>query len=260
MKRIFKNQKWLIFVSLTIFISSSAIAQTVLTETAGEVTFSVKTVTANGNFAPKHVLAIWVEDMQGFVKTKLLRANQRKQYLYTWRSVSNDNVIDATTGATLTSHQTHTVIWDCTDVDGNIVPDGDYTIRVEFTEKHAQGPLTAVTFTKGTEEQHLTPSDEDNFINMTLDYIPETTGLSSSPENNLQVYPNPGNGFFKLTLPFPEPYEMDVYDVTGIHIYHQSGNGTESVVSFDLSEFNSGIYFVQIKQNKNIKTARIVKQ
>jgi hypothetical protein len=247
-------------MTISIFNSSSTNSQSAISDTPGEVTFTVKTVTANGNFAPKHVMAIWVEDMQGFVKTKLLRANQRKQYLYTWRSVSNDNVVDATTGATLTSHQTHTIVWDCTDIDGNVVPDGDYTIRVEFTEKHAQGPLMDVTFTKGTEEQHLTPADEDNFIDMSLDYIPETTGLNSSAKNNIQVHPNPGSGIFKINLPSVEPYKMDVYDVTGNHIYHQRGIATGNDIPFDLSRFNSGIYFVQIKQDRSIQVARIVKQ
>ncbi|MEZ5197447.1 MAG: hypothetical protein R2764_13940 [Bacteroidales bacterium] len=52
---------------------------------AGELTFSVRTVTENGNYAPRHVLAIWVEDANGFVKTRKAMANQRKQYLYTWK-------------------------------------------------------------------------------------------------------------------------------------------------------------------------------
>ncbi len=49
---------------------------------------------------PKHVLAIWVEDADGFVKTRKSMANQRKQYLYTWKAASNYNVVDAITGST----------------------------------------------------------------------------------------------------------------------------------------------------------------
>lgn len=247
-------------IILSVFIHFSFFGQADINNTPGEVTFTVKTVTANGNFAPRHVLAIWVEDAQGFVKTKLLRASQRKQYLYTWRSVSGDNVIDATTGATLTSHQTHTVIWDCTDVDGNVVPDGDYTIRAEFTEKHAQGPLTAVTFTKGTEEQHLTPADEDHFINISLDYIPETTGTISLTENKLLAYPNPGKGIFRIKLTSDGPYDMNIFDINCNNAFHQAGNAPSHEVRIDLSRFKSGIYFVLIKQGKNVSIARVVKQ
>jgi hypothetical protein len=235
------------------------ISQTNTMNTVGEVTFTVKTVTYNGNYAPKHVQAIWVEDDQGFVKTSLLRASQRKQYLYTWRSVSGDNVTDAVTGATLTSHQSITVIWNCTDIDGNIVPDGEYTVHVEFTEKHAQGPLISIPFTKSTEEQHLLPPDETNFIDMSLDYIPETAGIGQTDQNYLQVYPNPGNGIFHVCVASAEPFDLDVYDITGNHIHHQTSK-TDREVLLDLSRFKSGIYFVKIKQEKDIQIARIVKQ
>jgi len=40
--------------------------------TDGVMTFTVKTVTANGDFSPKHVLVIWVEDETGFVLTRKL--------------------------------------------------------------------------------------------------------------------------------------------------------------------------------------------
>ena len=139
---------------------------------SGEISFTVRTVTQNGNYAPRHVFVIWVEDVNGFVKTRKAMANQRKQYLYTWKDASNYNVIDAITGPTLTSHQTHTVTWDCTDVDGEIVPDGDYVIWVEFTEKHAQGPLYTITFTKGQDPQTITPPDETYFKDIEFEFTP----------------------------------------------------------------------------------------
>lgn len=141
--------------------------------TPGTVTFTVKTLPAGGNYAPKHVLAIWVEKDGVFVKTRKAMANQRKQYLYTWKAVSNYNVVDAITGSTLTSHQTHTIEWDCTDLDGNIVADGMYTMRIEFTDKHAQGPLYSIDFMKGPDAISLTPPDQQYFINMEFTWEPE---------------------------------------------------------------------------------------
>lgn len=146
----------------------------------GEITFTVRTVTQNGNYAPKHVFVIWVEDANGFVKTRKLRGNQRKQYLYTWKDASDYNVVDAITGSTLTSHQTHSVTWDCTDLDGEIVPDGDYVVWVEFTEKHAQGPLYNITFTKGPDAQSFTPADESYFKDIELEFIPFVADFTSS--------------------------------------------------------------------------------
>jgi len=142
--------------------------------TAGEVTFTVRTVPYTGNYAPKHVLAIWIENNGDFVKTRKAMANQRKQYLYTWHAASNYNTVDAITGPTLNNHQTHTVSWDCTDLDGMIVPDGEYEIWVEFTDKHAQGPLYTIAFEKGTTSQSMSPPDETYFKDLELVYNPLT--------------------------------------------------------------------------------------
>ncbi|MEZ5084560.1 MAG: DUF2271 domain-containing protein, partial [Bacteroidales bacterium] len=149
------------------------------TTASGELTFTIRTVTANGNYSPKHVLAIWIEDVNGFVKTRKAMANQRKQYLYTWHAASNYNVVDAITGVTLTSHQTHTVVWDCTDLDGNIVPDGDYVVWVEFTDKHDQGPLFNLTFTKGPDAQFFTPPEETYFKDIELEFTPLVCDFST---------------------------------------------------------------------------------
>ena len=146
--------------------------------TPGLVTFTVKTVTENGTYSPKNILAIWVEKNGVFVKTRKAMANARKQYLYTWKAASNYNVIDAITGPTLTSHQTHTVEWDCTDLEGNVVPDGEYTMRIEYTDKHAQGPLYSINFMKGTEPVTITPQNQPYFINMQLTYEPDVVAIA----------------------------------------------------------------------------------
>ena len=161
-----------VFIVLFLTISLSGKSQKQVQTTGGEVTFTFRTVSTGGPYAPRHVLAVWIEDAGGFVKTRLLRATSKKQYLYTWKTSSNYNVIDAVTGATMTSHQTHTVTWDCTDLDGNIIPDGDYDIWAEFTDKHAQGPLKTITFTKGPEPQTITLPDETYFKDMSVVFTP----------------------------------------------------------------------------------------
>jgi PKD repeat protein len=163
-----------------LFSSFTVKAQSNTKATAGgEMTFTVRTVTANGNYAPKHVLAIWIEDLSGFVKSRKVMAVQRKQYLYTWISSSNFNTVDAITGSTISSHQAHTVNWDCTDLDGNIVPDGDYVVWVEFTERHAQGPLYSIVFTKGPDPQIFVAPDETNFKDIELTFLPVVCEFSS---------------------------------------------------------------------------------
>ena len=153
---------------------------------SGELSFTIRTVTANGNYSPKHVLAIWVESNDVFVKTRKAMASQRKQYLYTWAAASNFNTVDAITGPTLTSHQTHTVSWDCTDLNGDIVPDGDYVVYTEFTDKHAQGPLYSITFTKGPDPQLISPPDETYFKDIELSFTPIICDFSANATNICQ--------------------------------------------------------------------------
>jgi|GEM_PF-1071945 len=160
----------LVLTSFSVFEKDNPLGRD---NTPGAVTFTVKTLPAGGNYSPKHVLAIWVEKDGEFVKTRKAMANSRKQYLYTWKAASNYNVVDAITGSTLSSHQTHTIEWDCTNLDGNIVPDGNYTMLIEFTDKHAQGPLYSIDFMKGTEAIALTPPNQQYFINMEFSYEPE---------------------------------------------------------------------------------------
>lgn len=146
--------------------------------TPGTVTFTVTTKPAGGNYSPKHVLAIWVEKDGDFVKTRKAMANQRKQYLYTWKASSNYNVVDAITGPTLNTHQTHAIEWDCTDLDGNVVEDGTYTMLIEFTDKHAQGPLFSIDFDKAGEPVTINPPNQQYFTNMELTYQPDVTVIA----------------------------------------------------------------------------------
>jgi len=148
--------------------------------TAGLVTFTATTSPAGGNYAPKHVLVIWVEKDGVFVKTRKAMANARKQYLYMWKAASNYNVVDAITGPTLNSHQTHTVTWDCKDLSGNVVVDGDYTIILEFTDKHAQGPFIEVTFNKGTEPVTMNPANQTYIKNISLTYTPMSANFNAN--------------------------------------------------------------------------------
>lgn len=162
-----------------IYIISSFTSGQSYAASGGELSFTVRTVSANGNFAPRHVLAIWIEDLNGFVKSRKVMANQRKQYLYTWVGASNYNVVDAITGPTLNSHQTHSITWDCTDLNGNIVPDGDYVVWAEFTEMHGQGPLYSAVFTKGPDAQLLTPPDEPYFKDIVISFTPLISDFSA---------------------------------------------------------------------------------
>lgn len=259
-----KQFNFLYLVALVLIFSFTIKNSSAQTErTAGEVTFSFRTVTANGPYSPRHVLAVWVEDENGFVKSRLVRANNRKKYLYTWKVVSNENEVDAVTGATLNSHQTHTVVWDCTDLDGVEALDGTYTVRVEFTDEHAQGPLYSIDFEKGSEEQLLMPADQTYFKDIQLDFYPETTGVKELKDvNDISVYPNPGNGLF-LVDKLPEGLEEIVimnYNGKLIQSISQEKFLNTKTLEIDLRNYSAGVYLLKMKLNGQYISRKLIKK
>lgn len=223
---------------------------------AQSVSFTVTTVTDNGNFSPKHVLAIWVEKADGtFVRSMKIMADKRKQYLYTWNAKSGGNVVDATTGATLLSHQTHTISWNCLDANKNKVPNGDYKMFIEFTDQHAQGPKDSVSFKISASAQHLTPASKTYFKDKVLDFTPVITGINSKIENQyLSVYPNPSHGEIYVNYQTEEkgPIQLKVYDAKGSIILNRplTQNELENYV-LQIPSSKPGTYIIEIVVNKN---------
>ncbi|MFH0757601.1 MAG: DUF2271 domain-containing protein [Bacteroidota bacterium] len=230
--------------------------------TGGEMTFTVRTVTANGNFSPKHVLAIWIEGSEGFVKTRKVQADKRKQYLYTWNSKTGSNTVDAITGSTLSSHQTHSVSWDCRDFNGNLVPDGTYTVYVEFTDQHAQGPIQTVSFAKGADSISLSPADEANFKDMELTFVPVSAPLSNRESLSImpRIFPNPTGGMLTIRM---EEYVINsrvkIYDLRGTIVYAEDLRHPGPYL-VDISGFPDGLYVLKVESGNQFSEQVIIKE
>lgn len=160
--------------------------------TPGRATFSVLTRTYGGQYAPRHVLAIWVADANtNFVETLERRAGTRQQYLYKWLAARGTwTGVDGISGATLTAHTTHNVTWDCKNTNGVVVPDGTYRFMVEFTEANAQGPWTtnSIPFVKGPDPYTNAPTDLKDFISMSVSFAPASHDVAA-----LRLTPSIGN-------------------------------------------------------------------
>ncbi|MDP2724543.1 MAG: T9SS type A sorting domain-containing protein, partial [Bacteroidales bacterium] len=156
----------------------------------------------------------------------------------------------------LSSHQTMNIVWDCHDLNGDVVPDGEYVLWVEFTEKHAQGPLTSVAFNKGTEPVHLTPADEANFINMVFDYTPTGVGIQDvNPKSMITVYPNPSTGVFYLKNEASSVLQVVVYSVSG-KVMERKVISPASNYKLDLSGYEKGYYLLRISGNNQTEVIR----
>ncbi len=228
--------------------------------TDGVMTFTVKTVTANGDFSPKHVLAIWLEDETGFFLTRKLGGDKRKQYLYTWNGATGGNTTDASTGATFSSHQSHTISWNSRDINGDLVSDGTYTAIVEFTDAHKQGPLKKISFIKGSGPVSLTPADETNFVDMALTFEPSTTGFEDSHMDEPQIYPNPTSGIVMIDLDgHGGTSTITMYKINGSFVYSTrlKGPGAHPV---SLLDFEEGTYILQVESKSKTTRQMIIRE
>lgn len=147
----------------------------------GMLTVAFKSKGPGGRYAPRNCGAVWIEDESGdFVKTIERWTAIRERYLEHWTSASggwgfsffgntgqNPDQVDVVTAGTLSSHQMHMSTWNMKDVDGEVVPDGKYTVVVEVSE--GSSGVGRVEFVKGPMEQMLT-GESSVFTDMKVTY------------------------------------------------------------------------------------------
>jgi len=145
--------------------------------TEGSLTFTVRTVSYNGSYHPRNAGVIWITNSNNqFVKTIKIWAQSYRNTLVKWIASSGNNTTGAITGASLTSHQLHSITWNGKNYSNVTVPDGDYKVNVEFSEHNATtnnpGKYKFVTFTKGADAVDITPANETYFTDMHLVWSP----------------------------------------------------------------------------------------
>jgi hypothetical protein len=137
----------------------------------GVVTVRYTTVLLGGKYSPRNVGAAWVEDASGkFVKTLNRWATHEAFDLVTWRTASNDNMVDAITSATAANFGMRESVWNLTDVDRQVVPDGDYTLKIEVTDSHTAGTVFSIALHKGPTAVDSTAPDQRYLVNIAIDY------------------------------------------------------------------------------------------
>ncbi len=142
----------------------------------GTLTVSFTTAPAGGNYAPRNIVAVWIEDSTGrFVRTIGRWANRRIRYLLAWNAAAGPGDADAVSGATRSSHNgTLTVTWNGTSKAGQVMPAGMYKIRMELADRDSQSPMQnnqgTFTFQKGAASTQT--GANGNFNNVQIQYTP----------------------------------------------------------------------------------------
>jgi len=148
------------------------------TPSGAKLQLGVTTTPNGGPYAPRNIVAVWVEAAGGaFVKTIDRWAATRKSHLVAWNQAAGTNDVDAVSGATRQNHNTPlSITWDLKDRNGNVVPDGTYTIRMELADSNAsqttQNHQGTFTFTKGAAADNQTGLSNGGFQNVSIDFTP----------------------------------------------------------------------------------------
>lgn len=84
--------------------------------------------------------------------------------------------------------------------------------------------------------------------------LEEILSVNENGLSELAIYPNPANGIVNIKTQLPGIKQIDVYDVLGKQIMNTSLSGDE----LNISSLKSGIYFVQVTQNNNTATKKLI--
>ncbi|MCE5332255.1 MAG: DUF2271 domain-containing protein [Bacteroidales bacterium] len=229
-------------------------------QTSGTLTVSATTSkTTTPTYSPKNIVAIWIVDSNGkFVKTLLALADERKQYLVNWKTVttvagSAYNKLDAVTGATQNSHATRTCSWNGKDKSSALVADGTYTLKMELTDNDGvKQNLASFTFTKGTAEQTLTPATTSGFSNISIKWTPVNTAIDEVKlSDQYNIYPNPTHS----------TVYVNGFDIEEIELFTLNGKSilTTNNQNLDLSSLPKGIYLAKLTTKTGIFMKKIEK-
>lgn len=190
--------------------------------TPATLSFSFTTINNGGTYAPNNVLAVWITKPNGdFVKTLLVRGGIRKPKLYTWIDQTSGNIVDATTGATLTSFGSHTVSWNGTNSSKNLMPDGVYVIHVENVSANQQGSYASFEFTKGESEYSDTYEDKTYFKNISLQYTPTQVSIErvDKQDAHLSISPSRGKVLFQFSNEQYDDVQLTILSIQGTVVY-----------------------------------------
>ena len=164
--------------------------------------------------------------------------------VYHWSALPSANLVNATwPGKTMTG------------------PDTDGYYSYTFTNIAS----TNIIFTRGTGSPQttdivgVTQNTRYNMSSGTLLVEAYTLGINEivSKSTQLQLYPNPVSGAFKINI---EASDIDVIDVTG-KIVKQFKGSFEANSNFDISNLVRGMYFVKVKSNQRFETTlKLIKQ
>jgi len=90
-----------------------------------------------------------------------------------------------------------------------------------------------------------------------MNFDPSTiSAVTDVKQTIFNVYPNPSNGEFVIALDAAVKYDVTISNVLGQTVYATSTNTMETTIN--LSNFDKGVYTVELKNNEATFTEKVI--
>ncbi|MGB0523420.1 MAG: Ig-like domain-containing protein, partial [Flammeovirgaceae bacterium] len=141
---------------------------------------------------------------------------------------------------------------------GTLVDNGDGTVT--YTHDGSASPLSdGFQYTIADDE-----NDTSNVATVHISIIPVTTGLGNSNTlKQIKVYPNPTLNlihFSSATNNFSNIKEIRVLDILGKTIYKRKRDANSYIKPIDLTEFETGMYFIHLYGKHTSQSIKVIKK
>ncbi len=142
----------------------------------------------------------------------------------------------------------------------NLIGTGAVNYQWTASNLYVQG--TPITVSPTTTTTYTLTGTDANGCSLTVNVVQNVatcTGLKEfSALNGLNVYPNPNNGSFEISLKNGQLKTVEMLDVTGRTVL--SAKGAEDILQININGFANGIYYAKIKSEGAVEVIKIVKQ
>jgi hypothetical protein len=89
-----------------------------------------------------------------------------------------------------------------------------------------------------------------------LKFVFPTVGVDENKTGNLDIFPNPNDGMFTISLPSEKNYLLKIFNALGALIYNTRSVGKKQL-SIQLENARPGIYYLMMEGDKETKTSKI---
>jgi len=88
--------------------------------------------------------------------------------------------------------------------------------------------------------------------------VTQATGIENKEFSNLKIYPNPVRDYLSIDIGDSNVsnIEISIIDLSGKIVYNKNYNNTVNTI--DVSNYSSGLYFVEIKTSKGIQKLKLI--